>query len=68
MKIIPELFGEWECWLPLDAVRAGGTDGLPFLGLFGNVSAIDIKLAIGLCNGTIDEAGGVPSPNVIAVG
>lgn len=59
---LPELFG--ECWLPLDAVLGGGgPGGLPlFLGLpGGNVSVIDIKLAIGLCN--VCGTGGVESPS-----
>lgn len=58
----PELFG--ECWLPLDAVLGGGGPGglLPFLGLpGGNVSVIDIKLAMGLCN--VCGTGGVESPS-----
>lgn len=60
--VLPELFG--ECWLPLDAVLGGGGPGglLPFLGLpGGNVSVIDIKLAIGLCN--VCGTGGVESPS-----
>lgn len=59
-SILPELFG--ECWLPRDAVRGGGGPGGlgPFLGLpGGNVSVIDIKLAIGLCNDADGAAIGV---------
>ena len=58
---LPELFG--ECWLPRDAVRGGGGPGGlgPFLGLpGGNVSVIDIRLAIGLCK--VCGTGGVESP------
>jgi hypothetical protein len=60
---LPELLG--ECWLPREFERAcGGPGGLaPFLGLpGGRVSVMDIKLAIGLCNGAIDGVGGVDSP------
>lgn len=60
--ILPELFG--ECWLLRDAVRGGGGPGGlgPLRGLpGGNVSVIDIKLAIGLCN--VGGAGGVESPS-----
>lgn len=55
-KNIPELFG--ECWLPRDAARCcPGGDG-PLRGLpGGNVSVIDIRLAIGLC--VCIDAGGV---------
>lgn len=52
----PELFG--ECWLPLDAVRGGGGPGGlgPLRGLpGGNVSVIDIKLAIGLWANCVTE-------------
>uniref|UniRef100_A0A182V4P8 Uncharacterized protein n=1 Tax=Anopheles merus TaxID=30066 RepID=A0A182V4P8_ANOME len=47
------------------AVRGGGGPGGlgPFRGLpGGRVSVIDIRFAIGLCNGATDGAGGVPSP------
>lgn len=53
---LPELLG--ECWLPLDAVRGGGGPGGlgPLRGLpGGNVSVIDIKLAIGLCANCVTE-------------
>lgn len=52
----PELFG--ECWLPRDAVRGGGGPGGlgPLRGLpGGNVSVIDIKLAIGLWANCVTE-------------
>lgn len=61
---VPELLG--ECWLPLEAdLGGGGPGGLgPLLGLpGGNVSVIDIRLAIGLCNGGTGGAGGVESPS-----
>lgn len=61
---IPELLG--ECWLLRDAVRGGGGPGGlgPLRGLpGGNVSVIDIKLAIGLCNVTGVTADVVDSPS-----
>lgn len=52
--LLPEL---GEFWLPRDEVRGGWgpVGGLPFRGLpGGNVSVIDIKLAIGVCNDATD--------------
>lgn len=56
----PELFG--ECCEPRDAVRGGGGPGGlgPLRGLpGGRVSVIDIRFAMGLCNGATDGVGGV---------
>lgn len=61
---VPELLG--ECWLLLDADLGGGggPGGLgPFLGLpDGNVSVIDIKLAIGFCKDTMGAGGAASVP------
>lgn len=49
--MLPEL---GEFWLPREEVRGGWgpVGGLPFLGLPGNVSVIDMRLAIGVWDAT----------------